>query len=83
MLDRDQLLQQVLALGPDDRAIVASALERSLQQECFANPEVAAAWTAELERRALAVERGDVETEDWQTVVERIRNPPSLINRPN
>ena len=52
MPDRDELLQQVLALSPDDRAVVASALEESLHQECFSNPKALAAWTAELERRA-------------------------------
>ena len=81
MPDRDELLQQVLALSPDDRAVVASALEESLHQECFSNPEALAAWTAELERRAEAVERGVMPTEDWRTVLGRLRGRPPISER--
>lgn len=76
-MDRDELLKHVLALSPDDREVIASALEESFQGPCFANPAVAAAWMVELERRSLAVERGEVTTANWRTSLDRLRARPT------
>jgi hypothetical protein len=82
MLSRDELLEQVLALGPDDRAVVAGAVQESLHHQSFSNSEIAAAWAAEIDRRADAVERGEMPTEDWRTVIARLQNRASN-SRPN
>ncbi len=70
---RDLLLQQALALGLDDRAYIAEALEQSLSPSDFATPEIAQAWAAEIERRAAAYEQGEMPAEDWRTVIARLR----------
>jgi hypothetical protein len=70
---RDQVLEQALALAPDDRAYVAEALESSLTPDDFYSPEIASAWFDEIERRALACERGEMATEDWRAVMSRLR----------
>jgi hypothetical protein len=73
MSERDVIVQQALALPVEDRAFVADAIERSLVDKDFATPEIASAWMVEIERRALAYERGETTAEDWRTVVSRIR----------
>jgi putative addiction module component (TIGR02574 family) len=83
MLNRDQVLEQALALGPDDRAVVVEALEQSLPDQGFANHEIAAAWAAEIERRAAAVERGEMPTEDWRAVIARLRGQGAPLGQPS
>lgn len=70
---RDQVLQQALSLAAEDRAYVAEALEDSLTPNDFATPEIAAAWFAEIERRALACEQGEMPADDWRAVMVRLR----------
>ncbi len=74
MLDREELFQAALSLEPDDRAALADALDESLHRQCFATPEIAEAWTVELEQRAAALDRGEIASEDWRTVIARLRN---------
>lgn len=57
---RDQLVEQALALPPEDRAFLADTLEQSLTHDGFATPEIAAAWAEEIERRIAAFDRGEV-----------------------
>lgn len=82
MLSRDELLEQVLALGPDDRAVVVGAVQESLHHQAFAHPDIAVAWAAEIDRRADAVERGEMPTEYWRTVIARLQNR-APNSRPN
>ncbi|MBL9125627.1 MAG: addiction module protein [Planctomycetaceae bacterium] len=70
---RDQLVEQALALPPEDRAYVADALEQSLTHEGFALPEIAAAWAAEIEQRLAAYDRGEVQADAADLALERIR----------
>lgn len=70
---RDQILERALALAPEDRAYLAEALESSLSPHDFETPEIAAAWFAEIERRAVACERGEMPVADWRTVMARLR----------
>lgn len=70
---RDLVLQQALALEADDRAYIAEALEHSLTPADFATPEIAAAWAAEIERRATAFEQKEMPVENWRTVMARLR----------
>jgi putative addiction module component (TIGR02574 family) len=71
---RDQVLEQALALAPEDRAYVVEALESSLSLADFASPEIGEAWFAEIERRAVACERGEMPSADWRTVMARLRD---------
>jgi len=74
MTIRDQVLQEALALPPEDRAFLADHLERSLNLGQFASPDVAAAWTAEIERRIAAYERGEHPASDADTSLARMRD---------
>jgi putative addiction module component (TIGR02574 family) len=56
-MERDQIIQEAMALSPDDRAIVANRLWESLQSEV--DPEIEKAWLDEFERRLAAYERGE------------------------
>jgi putative addiction module component (TIGR02574 family) len=73
MTMREQVLQQALALPLEDRVFVAERLEQSLHDGEFASPEIAAAWTAEIDRRIAAYERGEVQASDGDTSIERMR----------
>ncbi|MGE3639619.1 MAG: addiction module protein [Pirellulales bacterium] len=70
---REQILQDALALSVEDRTFVAEQLERSLDHGQFASPEIAAAWTAEIDRRIAAYERGELQAADAELSVERMR----------
>ncbi len=71
---REQVLQGLLALPLEDRAFVAAELEQSLDHEQFASPEIAAAWTAEIDRRIAAYERGELQASDADASIARIRD---------
>ena len=73
MAIREQVLQEALALPPEDRAFVAERLDQSLDHERFASPEIAAAWTAEIDRRIAAYERGEVQASDADASIGRMR----------
>ncbi len=73
MLDREQIVQEALSLPPEDRTYVADALEQSLADGEFATPEIAAEWTAEIDRRIAAYDRGEVQAIDGKIALERLR----------
>ncbi len=73
MTNREQIAQQALALPPEDRTYLADVLEQSLPHGPFGTPELATEWTAEIDRRIAAYERGETQGADVQTVLERIR----------
>jgi putative addiction module component (TIGR02574 family) len=73
MTIREQVLQEALALPAEDRAFLAEHLEQSLHHGEFASPDVAAAWTAEIDRRISAYERGEIKASDADVSVERMR----------
>lgn len=68
----EQLAQQALALGPEDRVYLANVLEKSLSTGGFATPELAAAWSAEIDRRLSACKRGETQSTDADAALERI-----------
>jgi putative addiction module component (TIGR02574 family) len=70
---REQLAEQVLALPPEDRTYVADVVEQSLCNGSFATPELAAEWSAEIDRRVAAYDRGETQGIDFQASLERIR----------
>ena len=73
MTTRDHVLQQALALPPEDRAFLADRLDESLSKGEFASAGIAAAWTAEIDRRIAAFERGEVQSSDSEAAIERMR----------
>jgi putative addiction module component (TIGR02574 family) len=73
MSSRDQILQEALALQPEDRVFVADQLEQSLNSGDFALSEFSAAWSDEIERRLAAYDRGEVKADEAEVAVERMR----------
>ncbi len=71
---REQILQDALALPPDDRAFVVDQLEQSLDKGGFASPEIAAAWAQEIGQRVAAYDRGEIQAEDADVVLQRMRS---------
>ena len=73
MTSREQILQDALALAPEDRAFVVDQLEQSFDKGGFASPEIAAAWAREIEQRVTAYDRGEIQAEDADVVLKRMR----------
>ncbi len=73
----EQVLQDALALPPADRAFVVDQLELSLEKGSesggFASPDIAAAWSDEIGRRVSSYDRGDIQAEDADVVIRRMR----------
>ena len=65
VMSTEDLLAEALRLPRPERARVAEELLSSLEE---ADDEIAAAWTAELERRSREVAQGRVQTLAWETV---------------
>jgi putative addiction module component (TIGR02574 family) len=70
MRDTATLLSEVLDLPEQDRAEVAARLLESLED--IDDGGVDDAWAAELERRAAAVDSGQIVTSDWNVLRRRI-----------
>lgn len=70
---REEIAQQALSLGPEDRVYLADVLERSLAAGEFATAEIEAAWSAEIDRRIAAYDRGEVNPVDFETALTSIR----------
>jgi hypothetical protein len=73
MSHREQVLQEALALPPEDRVFVADQLEQSLSHGEFASPEISAAWNDEIERRLATYDRGEVQSADANAALEGMR----------
>jgi len=64
-----ELLHEALELPLADRAKMAADLLDSLHDT---EADVDTAWADEISRRVSAVRDGDVESTDWQTVLDRV-----------
>ena len=73
MTVREQVLNEALALSPEDRAYLADHLELSLNTGELASPELAALWSAEIDRRMAAYERGALKAANADDAMTRIR----------
>ena len=74
MSHREQVLQEALALPPEDRVFVADQLEASLSGHGeFASSEISTAWNAEIERRLAEYDRGEVQSADADAALEGMR----------
>jgi putative addiction module component (TIGR02574 family) len=70
MRDTQTLLAEVLDLPERDRAEVAARILESLED--IHDVGVDEAWARELERRAAAVDSGQVVASDWNVLRQRI-----------
>lgn len=69
----DDLWREALALSEVERADLAADLLASLDEPTAEEPaQVRSRWSEEIERRARRVMAGDVATEDWATVRQRL-----------
>jgi putative addiction module component (TIGR02574 family) len=64
------LLAEALDLPADERAQFAAELLESLD---YAEENVEAAWTAEIQRRLAQADAGEIESTDWRTVLDRVQ----------
>ena len=62
---RETVLHDALLLSPGDRALLVDALEVSLDHGEFATPDIAADWSAEIDRRLAAYDRGETKAIDF------------------
>ena len=71
-MSTSQVRELVLGLPLADRAFLARELIDSLETD---DPEAGheAAWLEEIEARSEAVDRGEVQPDDWQTSLNRVR----------
>ena len=91
MSDREVVLQQALALPPDDRAYLATALEQSLAGE--GDPMSSREFLAELQRRSAAYRAGTTTARPAAQVLADLRqrqaggppiaDPPQWRETPN
>lgn len=73
MRSREEVLQDVLSLTPDDQAYVADILQRNLSETLETPPDVAEAWSAEIDRRISAWDRGEATAIDFDQAIEHLR----------
>jgi len=66
----EKILQDALNLPTEERAEVAARLIESLEEA--RDPDIDAAWAAEVERRCKAIDAGEAVTSDWEDVRRRI-----------
>ena len=64
------LFRDASELSEHDRATLAGLLIESLEAD--PDPDVEAAWTAEIQRRVADIEAGKVETIPWEEVRQRL-----------
>lgn len=69
----DDLLENACSLDIEDPTCFAEAFEDGLKPIDFATPEIAATWSAEIERRAQSCERGEMPTTEWRDAMARLR----------
>jgi hypothetical protein len=71
--ETETILRDALALRDEDRPDLAARVLASLDSPAVDDPAaIGAVWASELERRAARVLSGDVATEDWATVRDRV-----------
>jgi len=66
----EKILQDALNLPTEERAEVAARLIESLEEA--RDPDIDAAWAAEVERRCKAIDAGEAVASDWEDVRRRI-----------
>lgn len=73
MPSREDVLEQVLALPPADQAYVADCVEQRLSGDGFVSPDVAEAWSHEIDRRMAAYDRGETKAIEFDVAIDHLR----------
>ena len=73
MITIEEFVQQALALPKCERADLVSRLIRTLDEGDASEDEAAEAWMDEAQRRAEAVDRGEMEARDWDSFHREIK----------
>jgi putative addiction module component (TIGR02574 family) len=73
MLSEAEVLKQAMELPAVQRASIARQLLESLEPSDVDQAEIDAAWADEIEARAAAFDRGEVEAVDATDVIAQIR----------
>lgn len=68
----ESLLEQAMHLPAEDRALLASGLLASLDEDEADEAAVEALWSAETERRADMLESGEATPVSWDHLITRI-----------
>jgi len=68
--DFNEIFREAAELPEQDRAALAGLLIESLEGD--PDPDVEAAWAAEIERRVAELDAGTVQTVPWQEVRQRL-----------
>ncbi|OGC09048.1 hypothetical protein A2V82_14915 [candidate division KSB1 bacterium RBG_16_48_16] len=71
-LESEALKEKILALSPDEKAIIAQEVWDSIEH--FIDPEVEKAWLNEAEKRWQEIEEGKVETVPVEEALRQARN---------
>ena len=82
MTPREQILQEALALPPDDRAFVVDQLEQSLDKGGFGFTGNCRRLAQEIGQRVAAYDRGEIQSEDADVVLQRMRHFLAKRRRP-
>jgi putative addiction module component (TIGR02574 family) len=70
-----EVFREAMQLPERDRAVLAGLLIETLDP--VSEPEVEAAWSAEIERRLAEVDSGTVELISWEEVRAELFAPPN------
>ncbi len=70
----DEILERALQLSSKERGKIVEILIRSLDPpgEDISEEEWEKAWSAEIQRRLDAIDRGEIVMEDWRDVLSRL-----------
>ena len=68
----EAVLADALSLTEEERAEIAAQLLASLDGP--PDPKAEAAWRAEIRRRVASYDAGTMETQPWETALQRIRS---------
>jgi len=80
MATREEILKQALELSLEDLEILRMQLDPTMivsansNEGTFATPELAAKWSAEIDRRITAYQRGEMKAQDSDTAMQELRN---------
>ena len=78
----DEILERALQLSSKDRGKIVEILIRSLDPpgEHISQEEWETVWSAEIQRRLDAVDRGEIVMEDWRDVLSRLEKSATGIH---
>ena len=77
----DEILERALQLSSKERGKIVEILIRSFDPpgEDISKEEWEKAWSAEIQRRLAAVDRGEIVMEDWRDVLSRLEKSATSL----